>query len=121
MISKRIDVSMYNFRVDLIEIEGKNDVPSLLRLFKSVKLNVDLVEEVIESIKDGDVDGGWTFCNFGIKRVLVVLLPMRSVDKRREVLSHEKRHVEDDILRHCGIDDSEAAGYLAGYLGKFMY
>lgn len=37
------------------------------------------------------------------------------------VVNHEKRHIEDRILQHCGIDDIEAAAYLAGYLSKFIY
>ena len=121
MRSKRINVPLYDFRVDLIEIEGDGDAAPLLKFFRGVKLDGDIVEEIIDAVKNGDVDGGWTIANFGIKRILVVLLKMRTEEQRRKVLSHEKRHVEDDILEHASVNDKEAAAYLAGYLGKFMF
>jgi uncharacterized membrane-anchored protein len=121
MKSKRINIPIYDFRLDLLEVENSNDVALLARFFKSVRLDEDITLEILNAIKDGDVDGGWTISNFGHKRILVVLLKMRSEEKRREVLAHEKRHVEDDILEHASVNDKEAAGYLAGYLGKFMY
>lgn len=121
MKSKRIDIPIYDFRLDLLEVEGSNDVALLTKFFKSVRLDEDVTLEILNAVKDGDVDGGWTISNFGLKRILVVLLKMRSEEKRRVVLAHEKRHVEDDILEHALVNDKEAAGYLAGYLGKFMY
>lgn len=121
MKRKRIDIPMYDFRLDLIEIENSDDVVFLANLFKGVRLDDEISLEILDAVKNGDVDGGWTISNFGLKRILVVLLKMRSEEQRRKVLAHEKRHVEDDILEHAGVNDKEAAGYLAGYLGKFMY
>lgn len=121
MKKKRIDVSMYDFRVDLLEVENSDDVALLVKYFKSIRLENDISVEILDAVKNGDVDGGWTISNFGLKRILVVLLKMRTVSQRRKVMSHEKRHVEDDILEHASVNDKEAAGYLAGYLGEFMY
>jgi uncharacterized membrane-anchored protein len=103
MKSKRINIPIYDFRLDLLEVENSNDVALLARFFKSVRLDEDITLEILNAIKDGDVDGGWTISNFGHKRILVVLLKMRSEEKRREVLAHEKRHVEDDILEHASV------------------
>ena len=116
-----IDIPMYDFRLDLLEVENSDDVALLTKFFKGVRLDDELSLEILDAVKNGDVDGGWTISNFGIKRILVVLLKMRTEAQRRKVLAHEKRHAEDDILEHCGISDKEAAGYLAGYLGKFIY
>lgn len=121
MKSKRIDIPIYDFRLDLLEIESSNDVALLTKFFKGVRLDDEISLEILEAVKNGDVDGGWTLANLGIKRILVVLLKMRSEEQRRGVLAHEKRHVEDDILKHCHVNDDEAAAFLAGYLGKFMY
>ena len=121
MKRKRIDIPIYDFRLDLLEVENSDDVVFLAKFFKGVRLDEDITLEILNAVKDGDVDGGLTISNFGLKRILVVLLKMRSEEQRRKVLAHEKRHVEDDILEHGGINDKEAAAFLAGYLGKFMY
>lgn len=121
MKSKRINIPIYDFRLDLLEVENSDDVVLLAKFFKSVRLDDEISLEILDAVKNGDVDGGWTISNFGLKRILVVLLKMRTEAQRRKVLAHEKRHVEDDILEHASVNDKEAAGYLAGYLGKFMY
>jgi hypothetical protein len=112
---------MYDFRLDLLEVERSEDVALLAKFFKGVRLDDEISLEILDAVENGDVDGGWTISNFGLKRILVVLLKMRTEEQRRKVLAHEKRHVEDDILEHASVNDKEAAGYLAGYLGKFMY
>lgn len=121
MKRKRIDIPMYDFRLDLLEVENSEDAVLLTKFFKGVRLDDEISLEILNAVKDGDVDGGWTIANFGLKRILVVLLKMRTEEQRRKVMAHEKRHVEDDILEHSSVNDKEAAAYLAGYLGKFMY
>lgn len=121
MTNKLINVPLYGFKVNVIECKGSSDADEVATFFKKVRFVGDITAEIITSVRDGDVDGGWTLAAFGAKRIAVVLLPMRSESKRREVLMHEKRHVEDDILRHCGVDDDEAAAYLSGHLGKYFF
>ena len=121
MKHSKINVDMYGYKVDVLEVEGDDDYEYLARFFRRFKLKDPFVDEVIEAVKDGDSDGGYTFACFGIKRVFVVLLKMSSDTRRREVIMHEKRHVEDDILQHCSVKDDEAAAYLAGFLAKYMY
>lgn len=121
MIKKRIKVPIYNFKVDFCEIESEKDDNCVKRFLKSVRMAEDIIEEICEAVKEDSVDGGWTLANLGRKHIVIVLLRMRSASTRRRVLSHEKRHCEDDILKHCDIDDDEAAGYLAGFLGENIY
>lgn len=120
MIVKKINVPLYGFRVDFIECKDEKDSDAIEVFFKKMKLDDPIAEEIVGALRQGDVDGGWTLACLGIKRIIVVLLPMRSEERRCEVVNHEKRHVEDDILRHCGIEDAEAAAYLAGFLGKHI-
>lgn len=121
MKSKRINIPLYDFKLDLIEVEDDKDAVLLRKFFKQIRLQDDVSLEILDAVENNDIDGGWTLAALGIKRILVVLLKMSSESKRRQVLMHEKRHVEDDILDHCSINDKESAAYLAGYLGKYMY
>lgn len=121
MITTKINLEIYDFKIEVIEVESREDAPAARKALKRLMVSNDLIDEITQAITDGDINGGWTMCNYGIKRIAVVLLPMESETKRRSVLMHEKRHVEDDIMSHCNIDDAEAAGYLAGYLSKFIF
>lgn len=121
MKHKKINVDMYGFRVDVIECESEKDYDLLCKFFKGTKLKDPIVDEILDAVREGDTDGGWTLACLGAKREIIVLLPMSCEERRRIVLNHEKRHVEDDILRHCGVDDEEAAAYIAGFLSKFIY
>lgn len=120
MIKKSFKVPLYCFDCTFIELEGKEDADALSRELRRLRVTEDIYEELVVSCREGDVDGGWTITNFGNKRICVVLLPMRSDDRRISVLGHEKRHVEDDILSHCGVDDKEASAYLAGFLSLHL-
>lgn len=120
MISKKFNVPLYGFRVDFIECEDEKDGDAIETFFKRLKMEDDIANEIVGAVRQGDVDGGWTLACLGIKRIVVILLPMRTRDRRCEVINHEKRHVEDDILRHCNVNDDEAAAYLSGFLGKFL-
>ena len=52
---------------------------------------------------------------------MILLYPQTSKASRINCLGHEKRHLEDRILKHCHIDDLETAGYLAGFLTKKLF
>lgn len=41
--------------------------------------------------------------------------------QREEVYAHEKRHIEDRIMKWASVDDIESAGLLAGFLGTKFY
>lgn len=117
----KLKVEMYGFKVDVMEAESKDDAEYLARFFRRFGLEDPFVDEIITAISDGDMDGGYTFACYGVKRVFIILLEMSNATRRREVLMHEKRHAEDDILQHCSVKDDEAAAYLAGYLGKYIF
>lgn len=120
MINKKINVPLYGFKIDFVECESDKDADALDIFFKRAKFDDPLAEEIVTDIREGCIDGGWTLACFNIKRIIVIIYPTSSEHKRCEVVSHERRHVEDDILKHCGIDDKEASAYLAGFLGNHL-
>lgn len=115
-------VPLYDFTVTLATAEGADDMASVKSLMKKCRCTQEHIDEMMDMLKRGCYDGADTYYNFSIKRILVIFLsPSTSKKHRREIFEHEKRHVEDRILQHCAVDDIEAAGYLAGFLGGKFY
>jgi translation initiation factor IF-1 len=115
---KRFKVDVYNWEVTLIETTSPEDWKKVKK--KLIKFGVPK-EDIIEAkgnIKK--VNGGEHFYQVCRKESLILLYPMKSKKARTEMLCHEKRHLENRIFEFCQMDDNEASGYLAGYLGRKM-
>ena len=81
-------------------------------------MSAETLEEIQDCVEhyEDNWDGGWTMLNNYIKSVFILFTGFSSIGKRANVVAHEKRHLEDRILKHGRIEDDEAAAYLAGYL-----
>ena len=64
--------------------------------------------------------GASTFWTGGLHVSVIVFYRMESMKRKRVCYNHEKRHLEDRILKFCDIDDMEAAAYLAGFLSEYF-
>ena len=84
-------------------------------------INAEDREYTINGIRRGAVNGGDTYRNLEHRRIIVIFYLMEDNMSRAEVYSHEKRHIEDRILKFYGVDDIESAGLLAGFLGERFY
>jgi hypothetical protein len=121
MIKKNIHVPLYDFNIKYIEVESKNDVNEITRELKKLNVTNEHIQMVCDNVTNDRTDGGETFRNLNLKRFIVVIYRCSTNTKRRNVINHEKRHVEDRILEHLGINDIEASAYLAGFLSEYMY
>lgn len=122
MISKNIWVPIYSYRIWYVEVEGPEDLPKLLKLAKKVNLGEENINEIKLKVQRNEEGGATTFHRKSDCSLFVIIYPQPSVYRREECISHEKRHCEDFILKHLGIDDKEAAAYLAGWLDlQFRY
>lgn len=116
-LSFKVDV--YDWEVYLYQLEAKDSKKDITKVLQKHNIPVEQNNDVISYMDDDCHDGGWIFCNAGIHQNVVIFEPFSSKSYKIEVYGHEKRHLEDDILKHLHIrDDDEAAGYLAGYLSK---
>lgn len=115
------NIPIYDFDVTILEIESKEDKDEVNTILSNFIINKESINEVLSYIEDGSMNGGDTFRNLLHKKFIVILYPCKDIETRREVINHEKRHIEDRILKHCGISDIEASAYLAGYISKFMH
>lgn len=118
---KNVNVDVYSWKVDIIEMSNQDTFEDAEKALKKYKLGNEIISTIKKEMNDKCKDGGYTFTQFGKWRSVIFLYRMSSQKRRRNVLNHEKRHVEDDILQHLGINDKEAAAYLAGYLSSYIY
>ena len=114
-------IPIYDFDVTILEIESKEDKAEVNTILSNCIPDKESIDEVLGYIEDGSMNGGDTFRNLLRRKFVVVLYPFKDIETRREVINHEKRHIEDRVLEYCGISDIEASAYLAGYISKFMY
>lgn len=118
---ERLDfqVPLYKVDITLAQVESKEDESAVAELLESI--NAEDREYTINGIMRGAVNGGDTYRNLEHRRIIVIFYLMEDNMSRAEVYSHEKRHIEDRILKFYGVDDIESAGLLAGFLGERFY
>lgn len=121
MIVTNFKVPIFEFEVTMVEIESSKDADLVTPIFQKVKMAQEDIVSEIDTIRKGCFNGGNTYRNTHLRKFVVVLYPFTSQRARINVISHEKRHVEDRILEHCLIDDMETAAYLAGFLSEKMF
>ena len=121
MKKKSFNIPIYDFDVTWIEIESKDDKDKLLQEMSKMKCQKKDMDDVINGVVNGYLNGGSTFRNMDCKKFLVIIHPCENESMRRNIVNHEKRHIEDRLLKFVGVDDIEASAYLAGYLSKFIY
>ena len=73
------------------------------------------IKDIKLKVQNHNEGGATTFHRKSDCSLFVIIYPQPSVYRKEECISHEKRHCEDFILEHLGIDDKEAAAYLAGW------
>lgn len=121
MIKKNIHIPLYDFNITYLEVESKSDVSDVRKEMNKLNANKEQIEEVLDNIINDRRDGGETFRNLNLKKFLIIIYRCSNERKRRNVINHEKRHIEDRILKYIGISDIEASAYLAGFLSEYMY
>ena len=121
MRKKEFEVPIYYFKVIFIEIQSVKDTEDVNALMESLGIGQEQIAEAIDNIKGEKVDGGSTYYSNETKIITVLMYKPSSKAARRYTAGHEKRHIEDRILKCCQIDDMEAAAYLAGFLSEKIY
>lgn len=121
MRTNKIHVPIYEYDVFMYQIEDVEDADAITRVLKKFKID-DVIEEVTTNITDEAEGGAITCFNPGEKTAVCVFYPESDATYYEMTLDHEKRHVVDDILEHCNVNDKEAAAYLSGWLTtKFKF
>ena len=118
MKKQKIEVPLYDISVTLLQVEGVDDAEEAKIFCEEFGLSAEYTKSILDIIRSDKVNGGDTFRDFEKGRMLVIFYRMTDERTKRNRYGHEKRHVEDRILQWCGVDDIEAAAYLAGFLSE---
>ena len=114
-------IPIYDYEVTFIEIDGKSDKEEVVDEMISFGCRIEDIRNIERYIELEYTNGGDTFRDMDKKHFLVVISPCTSKEIRRDVVNHEKRHIEDRLLEWIGIQDIEASAYIAGYLSRYIY
>ncbi|NCD06176.1 MAG: hypothetical protein EOL97_08660 [Spirochaetia bacterium] len=120
MTNKTVVIPIYNWTLTFIELEDAKDADIFSAYMKDFNCNKEHDSFMIALAK-GLMDIGLTKTIPETMQIFVAIFPSSSPEARRNTINHEKRHIEDEILELSGIEDKEAAGYLAGYLSEILY
>lgn len=118
MIKHKFKIPLFGIWVTLLQVESFSDAPEAWKFLSSIHVEESLKGEVRDTILRNACNGGTTFRNMQLRSIVVVFFRMRTLADRAEVYSHEKRHIEDRVLKWAGVDDIESSALLAGYLGR---
>lgn len=117
----KFKIPIYGIDVTLIQTEKEDTYPSLKKALGFCKVQENEIKDIYDEISRGCTGGGYTYRNFDIRKMLCVFYPFENEKEREEVYAHEKRHIEDRIMKWASVDDIESAGLLAGFLGTKFY
>lgn len=98
---------------------GQKEKNAFSKLCKKISVGSENKSELEENVFSG-YGGGDCYSQPAWQRIIVMIGKMKSKDMRLKILNHEKRHAADDILEWANIHDAEAAGFLDGYISKFI-
>lgn len=121
MIIKRIKLPIFDFDITFIEVEDKSDSLKVIAPLSSINCTKELIDDICENINNDVRDGGDTYRNLGMRKIVIFLYKCNSESKRRKVLNHELRHAVDRICEHLSIEDIETPAYITGYLSEKIY
>ena len=118
MRKMKFAVPLYDIDVTLVQVESPNDADNVKVCCEEIGLSSEDMDATLDFVKQDKCDGGDVWRNFDKGQMLVIFYRMTDGRVKRNRYGHEKRHVEDRILQWCGVDDIEAAAYLAGFLSE---
>lgn len=114
----KFKINVYDWDIRFIEIESKNDFRKAKQIMDKFGIEKRIVKSNLENIKKNRKNGGTHSYDNYSRKSLIFILRSSSKRDRRNVLAHEKRHCEDNILEWFNIKDIEASAMLAGYLSE---
>lgn len=119
MIKFSFTLPVFDHRI--VYLQTKSPKPAELSEFRSFyrKHFKDVPDSTImECVTDPTGSGAWTAYDSMQRTGAIIIYNTYTLPDLMNLLHHEKRHLEDYILKNMSIRDGETAGNLAGFLGE---
>ena len=115
------NIPIYDYYVDWIFIESKEDTLPISKFLDKCRILGENKLDVINTIEKEKSNGASTYRNLDIKRFCIIIYECCDEKSFYKVINHEKRHLIDRIMEHCGILDIESPACLDGYITEVLY
>jgi hypothetical protein len=116
---KSVKIDLYDWDVNCIflndEYNDNDVVDKVCEMSSSHQVENARVLLRDKAIKNNAV------CSTDNHNTLVVFMPFSDDNGKINTITHELRHVVDDMCLVLGINDTEAAAYLTGYIGERIW
>ena len=118
----KFNVPIYDMEITCLILDKNDDfMETIYPQIKNFPLPNEEFATINNNVQEHLHSGGTTYRFMTSRKILVLIYPCKSEKERRNVLNHEKRHVEDRILEHFGVKDIESSALLAGFLSEKIY
>jgi Zn-dependent peptidase ImmA (M78 family) len=117
MISKEINIDVFDWNIRVIEIESfkTREIKLIENFLKDVSEDKVIKDFISSLIEKKEVDGGIYFRVYN-KDSIIIMHPITKKSKRIEILSHEIYHCVRDISTQLELDSEETEAYLMGFI-----
>lgn len=116
---KRFKIPIYEYNVIYVELSGSPKEAEKARiLLEEIHGDEEDIKELTQEIEEVSMNGGVHWPNLLNLTSLIIIYKHNNEMKKRATVAHEKRHLEDAILKHYNVNDKESAGLLSGWLAK---
>jgi hypothetical protein len=120
----RFTIPLYEYDVVYVEIDENDPIDRQIAFvteeLTNMKTDKQYLDETIQEIKEEYKNGGNHFYNLSKSVSFIMIYPHDNPERMKATIAHEKRHMEDRILKHYRVKDIESAGLLSGYLARFI-
>ena len=122
MISKSIYIDRYRWRLRLFVAVTMYDVDSIVNRVQAAGADGDLVLRVRNNLMRGKMDTGFTYSNRRTRESVMVIGKTSSAREEMNSISHEIRHLVDDIASTDGLGmRGEEVAYLTGDISASVF
>jgi|SRR3990170_7197579 len=114
----KFNIDIYDWDIQYIELKDYSHLKKLKKIMTEFHCDSKELNKVMIDLKAKATNVGVHFYDLNKRKTFILLYPCRTNEDKMDIICHEKRHAEDRILIHLGIDDIESAGFLAGFIAK---
>ena len=116
---KKFLIDIYCWGVTFIEVNSLKEFEKSVKYLEEYGVEYYEINDLRKYIKEG-ISGGKCWKKVNIRESLLLVYNATNGELRNDIICHEKRHLENNIMELCDISDNEAEAYLAGYLGRML-